>query len=368
MSTSDATFAVGPSASQVEDSIPDRAHLERLRRAALAANALCEVLWEALHAELGARSQRQSTRGAVAEPEAASTQRAAELAGRLADIAAIVTLLASAQRPTGAPPGDGLGATAQAVQGEPPAARPPPAAGPIEEVDEHPREPWPGQVRGTSPPSDEPRARAHPWDAPADERSRAAATSPGDAEPAHSNGKRPAAWINLIADALARFERDRVPFAVVLIEVLELEPLWHGVQLAEVPHLVRQVESAAARALETIGAASSVSLALESPTRFWLRVPQTDGPAVRALAERLLKGLEGLGHAASTAAPAERYFAALSARRPPSHAEARLELAIGTSACPEDGEDVTALATRADVELAAMRRAKVPGVAIVEPV
>jgi hypothetical protein len=29
---------------------------------------------------------------------------------------------------------------------------------------------------------------------------------------------------------------------------------------------------------------------------------------------------------------------------------------------------VNALATRADVELAAMRRAKVPGVAIVEPV
>ena len=180
----------------------------------------------------------------------------------------------------------------------------------------------------------------------------------------------PAAWTHLIASALERFERDRVPFAVLLIEVLDVEHLQRSVRIGELPHLMRKIGSASTRALETIGARSAASLALERPDRFWLQVPETDRLGAHALAERLAGALGLVGPAAGSADPAEQYFAALSAPRSPLRAkqkDARLKLAVGTAVCPEDGQDVAALVTHAEVELAAMRDVNRPTVALAEP-
>ena len=68
------------------------AHRERVERAANAAHVLCDVLWEALHEQLGARPDS----GAASNVGSAPTQHASELAERLADVAATVALLAGA--------------------------------------------------------------------------------------------------------------------------------------------------------------------------------------------------------------------------------------------------------------------------------
>src|SRR5436190_1139630 len=95
--------------------------VERLKRAAQAANELSEVLWEALHAELEARVQRET----VADAESASTQRTDELAQRLADTAATLVLLGSADRRGSASPEPALTATAPPAASEARAAAEP---------------------------------------------------------------------------------------------------------------------------------------------------------------------------------------------------------------------------------------------------
>src|SRR5437763_695770 len=72
----------------------DPGDVERLKRAAQAANVLCELLWEALRAELDAGAEGES----AADAASPSTQRTIELARRIADIAATLALLASADR------------------------------------------------------------------------------------------------------------------------------------------------------------------------------------------------------------------------------------------------------------------------------
>jgi hypothetical protein len=343
--------------------------VERLKRAAQAANVLCEVLWEALHAELDARPQRQG----VPSAKSASTQRAAELAHRLADIAATVALLAGADRRATAAPDPGLTATTPAPASAARAGAPARSeAVLLDERDEHAGERGPALTAGASTRSHQARLkpRPRPWDAASDERSGVAHTSAEEEMNGEDHRDDPAAQINLIASALERFEGDRLPFAVLLIEVSALGPLRRGLPLAELPRLVRQIESASTRALEAIGAPSAASLALESPARLWLQVPETDRLGARTLVERLLSAMEAARPVADGADPAGRYFAALSAHTPPSWArqkDARLELAIGTAVCPVDGEDIVALVKHASVELAAMRGVKRPSVALAEP-
>ncbi len=140
-----------------------------------------------------------------------------------------------------------------------------------------------------------------------------------------------AAWISSIGAQLERFERDGQPFAVLLVELLNIERLRREEPPDELAQLAAGVEEALASALEEW----SGTLTRERPGRFWLLAPATDRTAAARLEERL-RGAVG------TRA---------------SHGAAPLAVAIGTAVCPDDGRLVAALAAHADVGLFAARSA-----------
>jgi GGDEF domain-containing protein len=141
----------------------------------------------------------------------------------------------------------------------------------------------------------------------------------------------PAAWIESIGGQLERFERDRTAFAVLLVELVEIERLQGEERPEELSQLAARVEQELAGVL----GARSGSLTRERPGRCWLLAPQTDRAGARDLAERLARAV------ASRA----------------SHRGAPLEVVIGTAVCPEDGREAAALAAHADVGLYAARSA-----------
>jgi GGDEF domain-containing protein len=255
---------------------------ERLARAARAARALSETLWEALHEELSDPAQG----------------RVAELSERLADVSATVALLArvgpdSPAVPESAPP----------VEPEPPTAR---AA--------HEEAP----LRQESPPVRESSSMAvivdelSPLQAP-------------EIEIRDERGEQaPTAWIASIARLLERYARDRVPFAVLLVELADVERLRHAELPGEVSRLTGLVEAAVSGEL---GPADS--LTRESPGRYWLLAPETDSDAARALVERLSGAV----------------------RSAASHRGVPLEVAIGIAMCPLDGSQAVALAAHAEIAL-----------------
>jgi hypothetical protein len=365
---------------------------ERLERAANAAYVLCEALWEALHEQLGARSDR----GAVSNVVGAPTQRAAELAERLADVAATVALLVGqdghvtvASTPTlahaarSAPSAVPTAADAPSTPTLAHAARSAPSAVPaaadapstavlVDERDEQAPTPGQGPPPAESSPPRRPQtnSRPQPWHASPLVQSLPSRTPPGIEIPEHCPREGPAAWIDLIGSALEQFERDRLPFAVLLVELLDAEHLRLGERAGALPRLTRQMESAFTQALEAIGGGPAARLTSERPDRYWLLVPETDRLAAQALAERLVRTFVPVGVAAGRADPAERYFAALSAPRSPLRARpdgAPLQLAVGTAVCPENGQEAAALAAHADVELSAVRAAGQPIVSLAEP-
>ncbi len=138
----------------------------------------------------------------------------------------------------------------------------------------------------------------------------------------------PAAWIGSIGRQLQRYSQDGVPFAVLLIEPVEIERLRHAQPPSELAHVASQLE-------EAIDAQWSGSVTRQRPGRYWLIAPAVNRLGVRDLAERLQRDL-------ATAV---------------SHAGASLELAIGTATCPDDGAEASALAAHADVGLYAARSA-----------
>jgi hypothetical protein len=333
----------------------------RLGRAAQAAHLLSEELWEALQNEVAARS----TRDVPAGVNRAALRRTAALAERLSDVAASLVLLASPERGASGP--SPVGEEAGAWRARKPAASPPPQAQVnavlIDERDEAVPDSGPARVmeaaRQAQPMT---RPRPWPWDAPVAERPPASASTAHE-EIASENGQhRPGAGVELIAAALKRFEQDRLPFAVFLIEVQGVEELHRGLRLSELPQLIRQIENAATRALDAIGARSAASLTLDGASRLWLQVPEMDRLEAHHLVERLVGPPEQV---APTDAPdpARRYFATLAGSRSPSWTQngRRLELAIGTAIFPDDGQDAVALATHATRQLGAMRDATRPG-------
>jgi GGDEF domain-containing protein len=138
----------------------------------------------------------------------------------------------------------------------------------------------------------------------------------------------PAAWIGSIGRRLERYEQDGLPFAVLLVELLDSERLQHA--LDEMSRLSSEVQDALARELRPAD-----SLTCERPGRYWLLTPQTDGVAARRLAEQL----------------------ASAARSAASHRGKPLEVAVGIAVCPEDGRQASELAAHADVDLYAARAA-----------
>jgi GGDEF domain-containing protein len=140
-----------------------------------------------------------------------------------------------------------------------------------------------------------------------------------------------AAWIGSIGAQMERFERDGLPFAVLLVELVDIERLRREESPEELAQLTAGVEEALASALgEWAGA-----LTRERPGRFWLLAPATDRSGAARLAERLTR--------------------AVGARA--GHRRAPLVVAIGLAVCPEDGRQAAALAAHADVGLFAARSA-----------
>lgn len=145
----------------------------------------------------------------------------------------------------------------------------------------------------------------------------------------------PAAWIGLIGAQLERFEQDRVPFAVLLVELVDIERMRRAGHADELARMADQMERALTGAL----AAWAGSFTRERPGRCWLVAPETDVVGAELLAERL-----------------ERALAARS-----SHRGASLEVALGTAVCPQQGREASALAAHADLGLYAARsRAHAP--------
>jgi GGDEF domain-containing protein len=140
----------------------------------------------------------------------------------------------------------------------------------------------------------------------------------------------PSAWIGSIGRQVTRFEHDRHPFAVLLVELLDIEQIGSRESVAELSRLSGQVQDVLAAELRTV---HSGSLTRERPGRYWLLVPETD----RGTAQRLLERLAG-AVAASV-----------------SYRGAPLEVAIGSAFGPEDGLRAPALAAHADVGLYAAR-------------
>jgi GGDEF domain-containing protein len=138
----------------------------------------------------------------------------------------------------------------------------------------------------------------------------------------------PAAWIGSIGRRLERYAQDGLPFAVLLVELLDSERLQHA--LDEMSRLSSEVQDALARELRPAD-----SLTCERPGRYWLLTPQTDGVAARRLAEQLARA----------------------ARSSASHRGTPLEVAVGIAVCPEDGRQASELAAHADVDLYAARAA-----------
>jgi GGDEF domain-containing protein len=272
---------------------------ERLARAARAAQALSETLWEALHEELSGPMR----------------PRVGELSQRLADVSATVALLArvdasSPSVPEVPAPGVATpppqSPAARAIHQAPP---PPPRESPISResssmavlVDElAPRE------------APELPLREAPEIAIRDERGEHA----------------PSEWIVSIDRLLERYARDGAPFAVLLVELADVERLRHAELPGEVSRLTGLVEAALSGELRPAD-----SLTRESPGRYWLLAPETDSGGARALVERLASAVRGAA----------------------SHRGAPLELAIGIAVCPVDGGEAPALAAHAEIGLYAAR-------------
>jgi GGDEF domain-containing protein len=132
----------------------------------------------------------------------------------------------------------------------------------------------------------------------------------------------PSAWVSSVGRLLARHAEDGLPFAVLLVEIVDVAQL----ERSETPHdlhgLVAKVEGALGQ-----GMRASDHLSRETLGRYWLVAPETNGTGARMLAERLARLV----------------------RTSASHRGVPMEVAIGIAVCPDDGTEAPALAARADL-------------------
>lgn len=307
---------------------------ERLARAARAAQQLCDALWEALHEELR-------------DP---SAERIRELSERLAEVSGTVAMLAvavprsvvapaagspPAQAPDApaAPPAAVPDATAPpAAARDAPAAPPaaPPGTPPVERrTPPEPSKPKPPPLVALQPLSTRPGELGHTL--LVDEQNDAAPVEPlASVQPIQPEieirdvrrEEGPSAWVSSVGALLARHAQDGLPFAVLLVEIVDVARL----ERSETPHdlhsLVAQVEGAVGRAMR-----AGDHLSRETLGRYWLVAPETNGTGARMLAERLARLVRGSA----------------------SHRGVPMEVAIGIAVCPDDGTEAPALAARADL-------------------
>jgi GGDEF domain-containing protein len=251
---------------------PDRGPLgaaaaARLERAARAAQELCATLWEALGDEL-----RQPRAG-----------RVAELSERLAQICSVVGELA--------------------------AGEPAPGTGPAEQReiaihDVRPREPSAPSGGDTRTPTE------------------------SDGGEVRRSGEGRGAWVEAVGASLERHVGEGLPFAVLLVEALDVQRLAQAEPAAVLTGLLQRVETALVGELRPCD-----TLVSESRGRWWLTASGADSGGARALAERLAR----------------------TARPQAIHCGVPLGVAIGTAVCPADGADTATLAAHAEVDLYAAR-------------
>jgi GGDEF domain-containing protein len=132
----------------------------------------------------------------------------------------------------------------------------------------------------------------------------------------------PSAWVSSVGQLLARHARDGLPFAVLLVEIVDVAHLERSSTPHDMHSLVAQVEGAIGRAMR-----STDHLSRETLGRYWLVAPETNGTGARMLAERLARLV----------------------RTSATHRGVPLEVAIGIAVCPDDGTEAPALAARADL-------------------
>jgi hypothetical protein len=279
--------------------------------------ALRGVVWETVTAQLGAGSGGGRSEASLL----------ADLSDRLASVCAALSACAVAVSPgpagrqggavvTGAAvPPEGAPATAAfSSEGEPVPARPVRADTGIVIVDERGavlRDPRPRE-------GGEPARRER--DEPAAEPRRDESPSHAEIAIRDARGEEgPAAWIRSIGRQLERYEQDRLPFAVVLLEIEGAA----GRQEQE------SLEGVLAEELRESGGGT---LTRERAGRYWLLAHRADRIGAHALAVRLERALT------RSATPGSPVVAA-----------------SGIAICPEDGVQPAALAAQADVGLYAAR-------------
>jgi hypothetical protein len=267
------------------------------------------VVWEMVTAQLGAGGGGRSHATLLTD----LSDRLANVCAALSAVAVAVAPAGSTQRPEAA-----LAPAASAVARvpEPVSASPRPAradAG-IVIVDER------DSVLGaTLPGKSGERARR--------ERDEPAAEPKRDEAPAHAeiairdarDEEGPAAWIRSIGRQLERFERDGLPFAVVLLEI-------EGAVSAEEQESLERVLA------DELRESGGGTLTRERAGRYWLLAHRADRIGAHALAVRLERALS---RAATPGAP--------------------VVAASGIAICPEDGMQSATLAAQADVGLYAAR-------------
>jgi GGDEF domain-containing protein len=128
---------------------------------------------------------------------------------------------------------------------------------------------------------------------------------------------------------LQRHALDGAPFALLLVEVLDVERLR---ALRAGDHLLREISAVESVIAEQLRPADS--LLREIDGRWWLLAPDTDPLLARQLAERLT-----------------------SAARRVEHRGVPLRIVVGIAVCPQHGLDPAALIGHADVDLYAAEAA-----------
>ncbi len=146
----------------------------------------------------------------------------------------------------------------------------------------------------------------------------------------------PAAWISAIERQLESFERDQLPFAVLLVELGDAERLRRAALPGAISSLTGRIERTIEQELHRVGGhparrrgRPAGSLTSERLGRYWLVVPETDATAAGRLAEWVVHTIGPL--AGPRWAP--------------------LEVTVGVAVCPDDGRGAVALAAHADVGL-----------------
>ncbi len=282
----------------MSEDFQDPRRAEHLTRATRAAQTLSETLWEALLQELS------DPRG----------QRVTELSEQLGEVVAIVASLVRVEV-------RGREEPAEPVKPESRVARATTYGKPFSVQPAPPREP--------------PETQASPSPAVLiDELAPTAAESHAQSGPQIEirdvrREEGPSAWTGSIGRWLERYERDAAPFAVLLVELVDIERLRHAEPAEEMSRMTSLLEDALARGLRPAD-----SLTRERPGRYWLLVPQTDQTGAQLLAERITRAV----------------------RSSASHRGTPLEIAVGMAVCPDHGRQASELAAHADVGLYAARR------------